>query len=136
MKFLEIDPSARANIGPTKAEPHSDSKRQSLGIYYSFRFAMRIKLKAENALEWLALKLNLAPRPLIETQMSFTAARAIMAAAELGLFEAIGTQAQTADEVAKTCQTHPLSTKHLLDCLVGIGYLTWSGGNYSLKRVH
>ena len=97
---------------------------------------MKIKLKAENALEWLALKLNLAPRPLIETQMSFTAARAIMAAAALGLFEAIGTQAHTADEVAKTCQTHPLSTKHLLDCLVGIGYLRWSGGKYSLKRTH
>jgi len=81
----------------------------------------------------LALKLNLAPLPFIETQVSFTAARAIMAAAELGVFEAIGRQAKTADEIAQTCQTHALSTKHLLDCLVGVGYLRWSGGVGQLK---
>lgn len=97
---------------------------------------MKIKLKAENLLEWLALKLNLAPRPLIETQVAFTAARAIMAAAELGIFEAVGTQAKTADDIAQTCQTHLSSTKHLLDCLVGIGYLQWSGGKYSLTRIY
>jgi len=97
---------------------------------------MRITLKAENVLEWLALKLNLAPRPLIETQVYFSAARAVMAAAELGLFEAIGTHAKTADEVAQTCRTNPLSTKHLLDCLVGVGYLQWSGAKYSLKRTY
>jgi SAM-dependent methyltransferase len=97
---------------------------------------MKIKFQAENLLEWLALKLNLAPRPMLETQVSFTAARAIMAAAELGFFEAIGTQAKTAEVIARTCQTHPSATKHLLDCLVGIGYLRWSDGNYSLKRAY
>ena len=97
---------------------------------------MKIKLKAENALEWIALKFNLAPRPLIDTQVSFNAARAIMAAAELGIFEAIGTHAKTADEIAQSCQTHQRSTKQLLDCLVGVGYLQWSGGRYSLKRTY
>ncbi len=57
---------------------------------------MKIKLQAENVLEWLAMKFNLAPRPLIDTQVSFSAARAIMVAAELGIFEAIGTQTKTA----------------------------------------
>jgi hypothetical protein len=95
---------------------------------------MKIKLKPENLLEWLALKLNLAPRPWLETQVSFTAARAIMCAAELGVFEAIGTQAKTGEEVARICQTHAPSTKQLLDCLVGVGYLQWSSDQYSLKR--
>jgi 2-polyprenyl-3-methyl-5-hydroxy-6-metoxy-1,4-benzoquinol methylase len=95
---------------------------------------MKIKLQAENLVEWLALKLNLAPKPMIDTQIVFNAARAIMAGAELGIFEAIGTQARTADEIAQACRTHPRSTKQLLDCLVGVGYLKWSGDKYSLKR--
>jgi 2-polyprenyl-3-methyl-5-hydroxy-6-metoxy-1,4-benzoquinol methylase len=95
---------------------------------------MKITLKAENFLEWVAIRFNLAPRPFIETQVTFTAARAIMAAAELGVFEAIGTEARTAEQVAQACQTHLPSTKHLLDCLVGIGYLRWRDDRYSLKR--
>lgn len=94
---------------------------------------MKIKIKAENPLEWIAIKLNLAPQPLIDTQVAFNAARAIMAAAELGIYEAIGKNSKTSDEVAKTCKTHPQSTKQLLDCLVGIGYLQWSNEKYSLK---
>ena len=94
---------------------------------------MKIALKAENPLEWIALKFNLAPKPLLETQVSFTAARAIMAAAELGVFEVIGKTEKTADEITKACQTHPRSTRQLLDCLVGVGYLRWSDGRYALK---
>lgn len=95
---------------------------------------MKIKLKAENPLEWMAMKLNLAPTPLADTIMAFTAARAIMAAAELGIFEAVGKNPKTVDEITQTCKTHPHGTGQLLDCLVGVGYLQWSGGKYSLKR--
>jgi len=94
---------------------------------------MKIVLKAENPLEWIALKFNLAPRPMIETQISFTAARAVMAAAELGIFEVIGKGEKSAAEIARECHTHPHSTTQLLDCLVGIGYLRWNGSTYSLK---
>jgi hypothetical protein len=51
---------------------------------------MKIKNQPENLIEWIALKANLAPIPLIDTQVAFNAARAIMAAAELGVYEAIG----------------------------------------------
>ena len=98
------------------------------------RANLKIQLKAENVLEWLALKLNLAPKPLVDTQVFFSAARAIMVAAELGIFEAIGTQTKTAVEIARICQIHPQGTCQLLDCLVGVGYLQWSGAKYSLKR--
>src|SRR5689334_7032101 len=94
---------------------------------------MKVALKAENLLEWIALKLNLAPAPLVETQMSFTAARAIMAAAELGLYEALGRAPQSAEAAARECGTHPEATRQLLDCLVGVGYLSWNGGSYALK---
>lgn len=95
---------------------------------------MKIKLQAENLLEWLALKLNLAPTPLVDTQVVFNAAVSIMVAADVGVFEAIGKVTKTAEEIAQSCHTHPRSTKQLLDCLVGIGYLRWRGDKYSLKR--
>lgn len=94
---------------------------------------MKIKNKPENLLEWIALKLNLAPTPLVDTQVAFNAARTIMAAAELGIYEAIGKNSKTAEEVASICKTHPGATKHLLDALVGIGYLQWHNESYSLK---
>lgn len=94
---------------------------------------MKIKNQPENLLEWVALKANLAPIPLVDTQVAFNAARAIMAAAELGIYEAIGKNSKTSEEIAADCKTHPEATKHLLDALVGIGYLQWNNGVYSLK---
>jgi 2-polyprenyl-3-methyl-5-hydroxy-6-metoxy-1,4-benzoquinol methylase len=93
---------------------------------------MKLKLQPENPLEWMALKMNLAPLPLVETQIYFTVARAIMSAAELGIYESIGKTAKTSEEVAKDCRTNPVATKNLLNALVGIGYAKHSDGKYSL----
>lgn len=93
---------------------------------------MKIKIAAENPMEWMALKLNLAPLPLVETQIYFTVARIIMAGAELGIYEAIGKSEKTAEEVAKQCNTNPQSTKHLLNALTGIGYVRYSNDKYSI----
>ena len=93
---------------------------------------MKLTLSAENPLEWIAQKMNLVPTPLVETQMYFTVARIIMAAAELGIYEAIGKGNKTADEIAKTCSTHPHSTTQLINSLVGIGYLNYSNNTYSI----
>jgi 2-polyprenyl-3-methyl-5-hydroxy-6-metoxy-1,4-benzoquinol methylase len=94
---------------------------------------MKLKIVPENFLERVALRLNLAPTPLVDTQVAFNAARAIMAAADTGIFEAIGKNNKTVQQISNDCHTDPKATKHLLDCLVGIGYLKWSDGNYSLK---
>lgn len=93
---------------------------------------MKPKIVPENMLERIAIMFNLAPVPLLETQIAFTAARAIMAAADLGIFEALGKNSKTAKQVAESCNTNPEATKQLLDCLVGLGYLRWSNGNYSI----
>jgi SAM-dependent methyltransferase len=97
---------------------------------------MKLQLRAENLMEWIALRFNLAPRPLIETQVAFSAAMAIMTAADLGIFEALSTGARTTQEVADSCGTHPRGTQELLNCLVGVGYLRWSHGKYCLKRAY
>lgn len=95
---------------------------------------MKLKPAPENPLEWMALRLNMAPLPLIDTQIAFSAARAIMAGAEVGVYEAMGKGHKTADEIAAICNTNPHATRQLLNCLVGLGYLKWSENNYSLKK--
>src|SRR5688572_28957375 len=94
---------------------------------------MKLKATPENLLERVALMLNLAPLPILDTQIAFTSARAIMAAAELSIFETLGKDRKTLQQVADGCKTHPAATKQLLDCLAGIGYLNWSNDSYSLK---
>lgn len=106
------------------------------GQYHYVR-PMKLKIVPENILEWFALKLNLAPLPLVDTQVNFTMARAIQAAAELGVFEAIGKGQRTASDIAAVCKTDPKATEHLLNALVGNGYLKWSNDRYSIrKRYH
>ncbi|SDJ30347.1 Dimerisation domain-containing protein [Bradyrhizobium sp. Rc2d] len=94
---------------------------------------MKLAPHAENLMERIALMANLVPRPLLDTQIAFTAARAIMVAAEVGLFEALGRGDQTAEAVATVCGTDPKATKHLLGCLAGIGYVSWRDGKYRLS---
>jgi len=97
---------------------------------------MKFSTKPESVMERIALLLNLAPLPLVDTQIAFSKARAIMAAATLGVFEALGQGDKTAEEVATFCQTNPGATKQLLNCLVGIGYARWSNGKYGMQRAH
>jgi SAM-dependent methyltransferase len=97
---------------------------------------MRLNGKPEGLLERIALAFNLAPMPLFHTQIAFTAARSIMAAAALGVFEALGEGEKTGEEVAVTCRTHPRTTRELLNCLVGIGYARYSDGKYGMHPAH
>jgi len=57
-----------------------------------------------------------------------------MAGAELGIYESIGKGNKTVDQIAKDCKTDEKATKHLVDCLVGLGYLNYKNGQYSLKK--
>jgi len=97
---------------------------------------MKLSTKPESVMERIALLLNLAPLPLVDTQIAFSKARAIMAAATLGVFEALGQGDKTAEEVATSCQTNPGATKRLLNCLVGIGYARWFNGKYGMRLAH
>jgi 2-polyprenyl-3-methyl-5-hydroxy-6-metoxy-1,4-benzoquinol methylase len=95
---------------------------------------MNIKLTAENPFEWIALKANLVPLPLIETQIYFTVARIIMAGAELGIFEAIGKDRLTVEQIAQKCNTNQSATEQLLNSLTGIGYISYSNHSYSIPN--
>ena len=94
---------------------------------------MKLKIVPENLLERVALRLNLAPTPLVDTQVAFNSARAIMAASALGIFEALGKNSRSHLEIASACGTDTEATRQLLDCLVGIGYVSWNNGKYSMR---
>ena len=89
----------------------------------------------DSLLEWTALKFNLAPVPLLDTQARFIAARAIMVATKHGIFEALSGAPIEADEVARKCETHVTATRPLLNSLVGLGYVRFKDGKYQNTAV-
>lgn len=93
---------------------------------------MRIGAKAENPIERIALRLNVAPTPLLETQMAFTLARVVMAGAKLGVFEALAAGASSPAAVAERCRTDAAATEKLLFALAAAGYAQGDRDGYEL----
>src|SRR5512134_2464282 len=92
---------------------------------------MRLGIIGEGLIERIIVRANIAPDPLLETQIAFSMARSIMAGVRLGIFDAIGTDEKTAAEVAAACRTDREATTKLLNALVGCRYLGHRDGRYS-----
>lgn len=93
---------------------------------------MRIGAIPENPIEAVVARLNIAPRPLLETQMAYTLARLVMTGVKLGVFDALADGDATADEVARRCGTDPRATEKLMFALAGAKYLKATGASYGL----
>jgi SAM-dependent methyltransferase len=96
---------------------------------------VRFGATPENPLEWAINRLNVAPRPLLETQMAYTLARVVMVGAKLGVFEVLADEPATAAQVAERCGTHPVGTEKLLFALAGADYLRADDGRYALTSM-
>jgi SAM-dependent methyltransferase len=96
---------------------------------------VRIGPILENPLERVVARLNLAPRPLIDTQMAYTLARVVMAGADLGVFRALADGPATAAEIAERCGTDPAATEKLLFALAATDYLDFRDEHYALTKV-
>jgi predicted O-methyltransferase YrrM len=96
---------------------------------------MRLGAVADNPVEWAIARLNVAPRPLLETQFAYTLARVIMVATKLGVFDALAAGPATGSEVATRCGTSPVGTEKLLFALAGAGYVRAEAGGYALTPV-
>lgn len=66
------------------------------------------------------------------THFSFGLAHAVIVATKLGVFESMASESATATDVARRCETDPVSTRKLLNALVGSGYLCYRGDRYAL----
>lgn len=96
---------------------------------------MKIGVIPENIAEWFALALGHVPTPIIEVHSNLTFVRALMVATKLNLFEALASEALTAQEVATRCGTHPEATQRLLSALMGMSYLRQNRERYVLAPV-
>jgi SAM-dependent methyltransferase len=95
---------------------------------------MKIGAIPESMLEWLALKLERAPRALADTHGAMLLARTVMAGAELNVFDALAARPLTAEETAAACGTAAVPTSLLLDALAASGYLRFTNGRFALAR--
>jgi SAM-dependent methyltransferase len=96
---------------------------------------MRFGTIAENPIERVLLRLNVAPQPLFDTQMAFTLARLVMVATKLGVFEALAAGPSTASSIADRCGTEAIATEKLLFALAGAKYVRSDGEAYKLSPV-
>lgn len=95
---------------------------------------MKIGAIPESVVEWLALKLDLAPRALIDTHAAMLLSRTLATAAELSIFDILADTPMTAEEVAAAANSAPGPTALLLDALAASGYLRISDGRFELTR--
>jgi SAM-dependent methyltransferase len=93
---------------------------------------MRIGAIPESIVEWLALRLELAPRALVDTHAAMLLSSTLNAAAELGLFDALAARPLTAEEAAAACSAAARPTALLLDALESSGYLRFKDGRFAL----
>lgn len=76
------------------------------------------------------LQFHLAPAPMLDV-FAAIGQRVVMAALNLGVFEALDKAPQTADDVAQKIHANPVGVAQLLETLVGLGYVRKRGSQYS-----
>src|SRR5215469_14243738 len=94
---------------------------------------MRLGIKPDSLAERLALRANLAPEPILETQIALLSARAIMAATRTGIFSCLAKGGLTLDGITSKCGLDERATAPLLGALVSTHYLHYKDGRYELS---
>lgn len=95
---------------------------------------MRLDVAGDGLLEKLGIAVGLVPTPLIHTTFGVGYARSIVAGTRLGVFEALGAEEASAEEVAERIGCHPGGTRALMAALVGFGLLERKKGRYRNGR--
>jgi SAM-dependent methyltransferase len=93
---------------------------------------MRLELQPDSFSDRVALRMNLVPAPILETQIAIMSARAIMAATELGIFSCLEHKTLSAPQIAGACGLNLHATEALLGALVSTRHLRQSEDNFEL----
>lgn len=78
---------------------------------------------------------NLSPQPILDHLWSARAAMALVAGVELEVFNHIDSGKTTVKEVARAARSSARGISHLLDALVGMGYLSKKGDRYANQPI-
>lgn len=96
---------------------------------------MRLVAAADDLVEWIALRLNLGPVPLVASVYGMPAARILGVAQRVGIFARLGHAPATADELARELELEPVATRLLLEALAGGRHVSRGrDGRYGLTR--
>ena len=93
---------------------------------------MRVGIIPETLLERVALALGRIPEPIVEVFPPLVLARSIMAAAQLGVFDALSAGPLPLAALADTCHTEPRATAALLATLASADYVAETHGVWRL----
>lgn len=96
---------------------------------------MKLSTVPENLLEWVALKCNVAPTPILDTLVALLLAKMIIAATAMNLFDVLEGGPLTIEEIASKCGTHAVPTGKLLRALYACEYLLFKNNRYGLAPV-
>ena len=78
---------------------------------------------------------EVTPHQIIQDLWAARGAQALVAGVELDVFTSIAGGKRTAKEIASAARATERGTEHLLDALVGLGYLNKRGSKYGLEPV-
>jgi 2-polyprenyl-3-methyl-5-hydroxy-6-metoxy-1,4-benzoquinol methylase len=96
---------------------------------------MRLDVVGESMPERIAVRMNLVPVPLAHTHMALVLARAVLEASKAGIFEALGSGALDAAEVAVRTGLNTNATVKLLNALAASDYVVHHKGRFSLTAM-
>ena len=96
---------------------------------------MKVGTKPKGLVEWLLVKANQIPVPLIESFSAMMNAKAILVANEIGLFNALAERPLSARVLAKHLGVSVRGTSDLADALCANGYLAREGDRVALTEV-
>jgi ubiquinone/menaquinone biosynthesis C-methylase UbiE len=95
---------------------------------------VRLSLRADSALEWLALRARLVPAPAAEAWGGMALAGVLVAAARVGLTDRLAAGPATVDGLCAELGLEPAATELLLNCLCSGGYVTAGRHGFELSR--
>jgi ubiquinone/menaquinone biosynthesis C-methylase UbiE len=96
---------------------------------------MKVGAVPGGPLEWLLIKGNQVPIPLIESFSAMMNAKAILAANQLGLFDALAQGPLTPDELAREINVSSRGSTDLTDALCANEYLNREGDRVALSAI-
>jgi 2-polyprenyl-3-methyl-5-hydroxy-6-metoxy-1,4-benzoquinol methylase len=96
---------------------------------------MKIGAIPQNPLEWLVIKSNAAPAPLMHTQIAFVLSRAILCAFRFGIFETMKDGGASLQQIAAKTNLNERALHSLLNVLLSAGYFRYKNGTYNLTKM-
>lgn len=96
---------------------------------------MKLGAIPQNPVEWLVIKGNVVPIPLIHSQISFVLSRAVLCAYQYGVFDVMKDGSATVQKVARETNLNERALGSLMNALLAAGYFKYNNGTYSLSKM-